>query len=88
MKKTEHTQKKKNVEILLFLASTCSMLKAMQIPAHVGRFSRRNVSPIAVYLQAVAISEENIRLLVVCISILGKVPNLMNDSYPNERALV
>ena len=40
------------------------------------------------YISKVAISEENIRLLVVCISILGKVPNLMNDSYPNERALV
>lgn len=51
MKKTERTQRKKKVEILFFLASTCSMLKAMQIAAHVGRFSRRNVSPIAVYLQ-------------------------------------
>ena len=40
------------------------------------------------YISKVAISEENIRLLVVCITILGKGPNLMNDSYPNERALV
>ena len=40
------------------------------------------------YFSKLTISEENIRLLVVCISILGKVPNLMNDSYPNERDLV
>ena len=40
------------------------------------------------YIPKLAISEENIRLLLVYISILCKVPNLMNDSYPNERALV
>ena len=30
------------------------------------------------HISKLAISEENIRLLVVCISILGKVPSLMN----------
>ena len=38
--------REKNVDILLFLA----MLKSMQIPTHVGRFSLGHVSLIAIYL--------------------------------------